>query len=63
MRSVQEEPTVSDEKNFERFREQVLIMAGHYDQVFSLRGDKILAGAVGYDMLKAAVAEVRAGKK
>ena len=29
------------EKNFERFREQVLILAGHFDQVFSLRGDKM----------------------
>ncbi len=29
------------EKNFERFREQVLILAGHYDQVFSLRDDKM----------------------
>lgn len=29
------------EKNFERFREQVLILAGHYEQVFSIRGDKM----------------------
>lgn len=38
------------EKNFERFREQVLIMAGHYDQVFSLRGDKmeLVAKSISY---------------
>lgn len=38
------------EKNFERFREQVLIMAGHYDQVFSLRGDKmeLVARSISY---------------
>lgn len=37
-------------KNFERFREQVLIMAGHYDQVFSLRGDKmeLVAKSISY---------------
>ena len=29
------------EKNFDRFREQVLIMAGYYKQVFSLRGDRM----------------------
>jgi hypothetical protein len=38
------------EKNFERFREQVLILAGHYDQVFSLRGDKmeLVAKSISY---------------
>lgn len=38
------------EKNFERFREQVLIMAGHYDQVFSLRGDRmeLVAKSISY---------------
>lgn len=38
------------EKNFDRFREQVLIMAGHYDQVFSLRGDKmeLVAKSINY---------------
>ena len=38
------------EKNFDRFREQVLIMAGHYDQVFSLRGDKmeLIAKSISY---------------
>ncbi len=38
------------EKNFERFRDQVLIMAGHYDQVFSLRGDKmeLVAKSISY---------------
>ena len=41
------------EKNFERFREQVLIMAGHYDQVFSLRGDKmeLVAKSISYAAL------------
>ena len=28
-----------------------------------IAGDKILSGAVGYDALKAAIADVRAGKK
>lgn len=38
------------EKNFNRFREQVLILAGHYDQVFSLRGDKmeLVAKSISY---------------
>lgn len=38
------------EKNFDRFREQVLIMAGHYTQVFSLRGDKmeLVANSISY---------------
>lgn len=38
------------EKNFERFREQVLILAGHYDQVFSLRGDRmeLVAKSISY---------------
>ena len=38
------------EKNFDRFREQVLILAGHYDQVFSLRGDKmeLIARSISY---------------
>lgn len=29
------------QKNFDRFREQVLILAGYYDQVFSLSGDRM----------------------
>lgn len=38
------------EKNFDRFREQVLIMSGHYDQVFSLHGDKmeLVAKSINY---------------
>ena len=38
------------EKNFERFREQVLILAGHYDQIFSLRGDRmeLVAKSISY---------------
>jgi len=48
------------EKNFERFREQVLILAGHYDQVFSLRGDKmeLVAKSISYASMDDAEFEV-----
>lgn len=37
------------EKNFERFREQVLILAGYYDQVFSLKGRmEMVAKSISY---------------
>lgn len=48
------------EKNFDRFREQVLIMSGHYNQVFSLRGDKmeLVAKSISYSAIDDAEFEI-----